>query len=357
MNRKKSTYEERRKRIVRILCFVLAALMVVGSLYTLIYMLIVAASAADPSKDDITLRVGLMYGDGVTVGFETTTPAGYEIGVQPLTDGTYQYRPFWTIPKKKVSVTADDNLSKKDSTYSITNYSAAAVIGGYHIEFTPDYALSDMQSVVSTAEALNAAFGAGSVLYAFPAYNNGCIRVRVGAFSSQAEAEMYAAPVSGLLNGMNVQIVGPSGTGVSVVDPDTDRILFEYDSADGTSLGLKAIHDGQVNYIKTPAKNVYDGVFAYTRYRGEGVDGVAVTNVLTLDQYVEGVLPYEISNVWPMETQKAFAIAARSYAAHILGRHNTADRHRRFRKCHLLDQPECDAICRWCGRLRLGPCQ
>lgn len=324
MNRKKSSYEERRKRAVRIVCLVLAALMVVGSLYTLIYMLVVAASAADPAKDDITLRVGLMYGDGVTVGFETTTPAGYEIGVQPLTDGTYQYHPFWTIPTKKVSVTADANLSKKDSTYSITNYSAAAVIGGYHIEFTPDYALSDMQSVVTTADALNAAFGAGSVLYAFPAYNNGCIRVRVGAFSSQEEAEMYAAPVSGLLNGMNVQIVGPSATGVSVVDPDTDRILFEYDSADGTSLGLKAIHDGQLNYIKTPASNVYDGVFAYTRYRGEGVDGVAVTNVLTLDQYVEGVLPYEISNVWPMETQKAFAIAARSYAAHILGRHNTS---------------------------------
>ena len=134
MNRKKSTYEERRKRIVRILCFVLAALMVVGSLYTLIYMLIVAASAADPSKDDITLRVGLMYGDGVTVGFETTTPAGYEIGVQPLTDGTYQYRPFWTIPTKKVSVTADDNLSKKDSTYSITPFPTDVVIGGFHIE-------------------------------------------------------------------------------------------------------------------------------------------------------------------------------------------------------------------------------
>lgn len=324
MNRKPSSYETRRKRMVRILCLVLAALMVVGSLYTLIYMLIIAASAAEPAEDDITLRVGLMYGDGVTVGFETTTPAGFEVGVQPITDGIYEYRPFWQLPNTKVSVTADANLTKQDSTYSITPFPTDVVIGGFHIEFTPEYALSDMQSAVVNIEALNAVFGAGSILYAFPAYNNGCIRVRVGAFSSYEEADFYAASVSGLLNGMPVQVVGPSATGVSVVNPDTDRILFEYDNADGTTLGLKAISGDTLNYTKTPAANVYDGVFAYARYREDGIDGVAVTNVLALDTYVEGVLPYEITNTWPMEVQRAFAITVRTYAAHILGRHATA---------------------------------
>lgn len=332
MNRKKSSYESRRKRLVRIVCFVMAALMVLGSMYMLFNMLIFAVSAASPvngSTDDITLRVGLMYGDGVTVGFETTTPNGYEIGVQNITDGGYPYHPFWNISNTKVSVTADANLSKTDSTYSITTNPERAVIGGYHIEFTPDYALADMQMAVSIVNSLNAVFGTGNALYAFPAYNYGCIRVRVGAFSSYDQANMYLSYVSQLLNGMPVQIVAPSSTGVSVVDPDTDRILFEYDNADGTALGMYAIQDmgtTETAYTKTPAKNVYDGVFAYSRYREEGIDGVAVTNVLTLDTYVEGVVPYEIINTWPIETQKAFAITVRTYATLMLGRHNTAYR-------------------------------
>ena len=330
MSHKHTSYEARRKRLVRIVCFVLAALMVLGSMYMLINMLIFSVSAASPigaEQDDLTLRVGLMYGEGVTVGFETTVPNGYEVGVQNITDGGYPYRPFWNIPNTKVSVTADANLSKQDSTYSITSNTAHTVIGGYHIEFTPDYALADMQTAVSIVNAMNAVFGTGNALYAFPAYNHGCIRVRVGAFSSYEQANMHLSYVSQLLNGMPVQIVAPSETGVSVVDPDTDRILFEYNNADGTALGLQAIQntdDTETAYTKTPAKNVYNGVFAYSRYRKDGIDGVAVTNVLTLDQYVEGVVPYEITNTWPMETLKAFSIVVRTYACYALGRHGTA---------------------------------
>ena len=330
MNRKKSSYETRNKRLVRIVCFIMAALMILGSMFMLFQMLIFAVSAASPldtAQDDITIRVGLMYGDGVTVGFETTAPNGFEIGVQNMTDGGYPYHPFWNLSNTKVSVTADANLSKTDSTYSITANPAMAVIGGYHIEFAYDYPLEHMQTAVSIANALNSAFGAGNVLYAFPAYSYGCIRVRVGSFSSYDQASMYLTYVSQLMNSMPAQIVAPSSTGVSVVDPDTDRILFEYDNADRTALGLYAVQDiggTKTVYTTTPAKNVYDGVFAYSRYREEGVDGVAVTNVLPLDAYVEGVVPYEIINTWPIETQKAFAITVRTYTAHVLGRHATA---------------------------------
>ena len=330
MNRKKSSYGTGHKRFVRIVCLFLAALMVLGSMYMLFSMLLFAVSAASPTgteQDDISLRVGLMYGDGVTVGFETTTPNGFEIGVQNITDGGYPYHPFWSLPNTKVSVTADANLSKKDSTYSITSNPNTAVIGGYHLEFAYDYPLESIQTAVSIASALNASFGTGDVLYAFPAYNYGCIRVRVGAFTTYEQASMYLPYVSQLLSGFSVEIVAPSDTGVSVVDPDTDRILFEYNNADGSALGMHAIQDmmgTETAYIKTPAKNVYDGVFAYVRYREEGVDGVAVTNVLTMDQYVEGVVPYEITNTWPMETLKAFSIVVRTYASYALGRHATA---------------------------------
>ncbi len=322
LNHKKSSHEARRKLAARIMAGVLAFLMIAGTAYYMIYM--IAISAAEPTqnlKEDLNIRIGLMYGDGVTVGFETEAPAGYTVGVQPLRDDVFEYMPFWNIPDTTVSVTADANLTKKDRTYSITSGTKNVAVGGYHIEFITDFGLLDIgqaQTVMTNLNAVLASIG----LYSFPAYVNGVIRIRVGSYASRAQAESQYPFVAGVMSYFSSVVVEPSATAVSVVDPATDRIIFEYDSSDGTSLGLSAMDlNGENCYIKTPAKNVYDGVFAYTRYQEEGVDGVAVTNVLTLDEYVEGVVPYEVSNEWPLEALKAFAIATRSYAASTLDRH------------------------------------
>ena len=296
--------------------------MVAGTAYYMIYM--IAISAAEPVQapmEDLNIRIGLMYGDGVTVGFETETPAGYTVGVQPLQDDVFAYVPFWQFSDTVVSVAADANLTKKDRTYSITTGTKNVVVGGYHIEFSTDYNILDMpqaQMLISTLNPVLAASG----LYAFPAYVNGVIRIRVGSYASRSQAESQYPFVAGIMNYFHSAVVEPSKTAVTVVDPATDRILMEYDCSDGTTLGLRAVDvNGENCYIKTAAKNVYDGVFSYMRYQEEGVDGVAVTNVLTLDEYVEGVVPYEVSNEWPLEALKAFAIATRSYAASTLDRH------------------------------------
>jgi len=326
LNPKKSAREAKKKLAVRIVAGLLALLMVGGTAYSLIYMLMLTASAVDSGAevlDDLNIRVGLMYGDGVTVGFETETEYGYTVGVQPLTDGVCDFTPFWVLNRKVVSVAADANLKKKDNTYSITKSAYNTAVGGYHIEFAMDFALTDMTYAESMMQNLDSVLQSAG-LYSFPAYVGGVIRLRVGSFSSyEAAANMYAF-VSGIMN-FNTSVVSPSSDTVSVLDPASDRILFEYDCSDGTTLGLQAISVGDtVSYIKTPADNVYDGVFSYHRHQEEGIDGVSVVNVLTLDEYVEGVLPFEISNTWPPETLKAFSIAARSYAAYTLGRHDSA---------------------------------
>jgi SpoIID/LytB domain protein len=43
-------------------------------------------------------------------------------------------------------------------------------------------------------------------------------------------------------------------------------------------------------------------------------DGLKIINHVNMDTYVAGVLPYEMSNAWPLETLKAQAVAARTYA-------------------------------------------
>ncbi len=57
-------------------------------------------------------------------------------------------------------------------------------------------------------------------------------------------------------------------------------------------------------------------------------------NVVTLDDYVRGVLPAEMPTSWPLEALKAQAVAARTYAA--WSRSEAADRHH-----HICDTTSC----------------
>lgn len=57
------------------------------------------------------------------------------------------------------------------------------------------------------------------------------------------------------------------------------------------------------------------GDFVYRRASGSNI---TVLNYVGLEDYVKGVLPYEISADWPVEAQKAQAVCARSFA---LGTH------------------------------------
>ncbi len=318
-----------KKTVARIIALVLAILMVGGAAYTLVYMLIVSAYAAesfvdDVSADDINIRIGLMYGDGVTESFTTTTVTGYQAGIQPLSDGVFAYTPFWQINAPSVSVAPTANLIKSDTDYVPTTGTLGITVGGYHIEFMTEMPIQNSLMLTQQISMINSSLS-GMGIYAFPAYVNGALRIRVGAFTSAEEASMMYPMVAQFMGGVFANIVSPTATGVVVVDTSTDRILFAYDDGGQTTLGLQAIQSlTEPAYIKTPVGNVYNGVFSYARYAGEGVTGIAVTNVLTLDEYIESVVPYEITNSWPIEVQKAFAIAARSFAAASLRRHESA---------------------------------
>mgnify|MGYP001179347812 FL=1 len=99
-------------------------------------------------------------------------------------------------------------------------------------------------------------------------------------------------------------------------------ILFEYDCGGESELGLKAHEDKNGNtYIMTPARNVYDGVFCFKRYDNGETDGVSLINILPLEAYIAGVLPYETSNSWLPETLKAFAVTVRSFTLTHLNKH------------------------------------
>jgi len=272
------------------------------------------------AANDKKVRIGLMFGTAVTVGFETTTTAGYSIGVQVISGDSYDFTPLWSVPDKLVSVVCDGNLSKKNRTYSFASASAKVAVGGYHVAVNLSVSSEEeLRALIDEKNALLETVGA----YAFPAYYKGGYQLRIGSYSSLNDAVGCVMACAGFFPGSDFTIAEPSATAVTLVNPETDRILFEFDGLDGEeTLGLCPLEDGSdAVYMKTPASNIYKGVFAYTRYRSGSVDGIGVTNVLTLDDYVTGVLPYEIGASWNQEALKTFAIVIRTYTLANLNRH------------------------------------
>ncbi|MBS3946965.1 MAG: SpoIID/LytB domain-containing protein [Dethiobacter sp.] len=88
---------------------------------------------------------------------------------------------------------------------------------------------------------------------------------------------------------------------------------------DGRSLLLLTPLGSRPTRIAAPGQFTrnYDGAFELSVSNSR----LAVVNILDLERYVLGVVPFEMSDSWPLEALKAQAVAARSYALANLNKH------------------------------------
>ncbi|MBE6538194.1 MAG: SpoIID/LytB domain-containing protein, partial [Ruminococcaceae bacterium] len=310
----------------RILCLILAILMVSGAAALGITILVNEATAAyvpfresdyafsSGTDGDTYIAVGLMYGSSITVGFEIKAPYGFVLGSTVITENTRSFEPIYSLDSNIASVTVDSGLSKKSMTYYLTSNPDKTVIGGYHLELTNtsyDYEMPLEYMVDEIASQLD-----DDSLYPIPSKILGENKIRLGDYATEEEALAAFEQYQSYFSDYSVEVAYPSNTAVSVVNPETDIILFEYDSGDSTnSLGFTAYQgDEFASYIQTPADNLYEGVMAFVPEYTATATGVKLINLLDLESYVEGVLPYEISNSWSREVLRTFAITVRSYA-------------------------------------------
>ena len=112
----------------------------------------------------------------------------------------------------------------------------------------------------------------------------------------------------------------PTGTGkeVSVYITGTDTVLYTH--TDGSyNLAIRPISNSGKAVTGFKGYTYYGG-FEYNRYLS---DRLTVINVLNVEDYVKGVVPYEMSGNWPLETLKAGAIAARNYVKYSMGKYSS----------------------------------
>lgn len=180
-----------------------------------------------------------------------------------------------------------------------------AVIGSYHLQVE---ACSSYEEAVRAAE---------DYPDGFPAWIDGEYQVRCGAYATREEAEDARSRLG------EGTVTGTSSYGVNVTRTGTDEILFQFDGGNGLALGVMPDVTGE-DEVRTWFKgNRYYGGFRYERISG---GDLTVVNIVDLETYLKGVIPYEMSNSWPLEALKVQAVCARSYAYNNLrsSRHTAA---------------------------------
>lgn len=295
----------------RIMCLILVILMLLGTASTVILFLFAYSTPVSAAYTEPIMSIGIQYGDTASGSFRTYSDTGYTL-LSQNPDGERTATALGTLSDKTLIVAPHADLAYSGTGYAVATSGVA--VGGYRLEVSTNY--STYAAASSAAQTVSGAV-ASAGYQAFPAYIGGKFKVRIGCFTSQSAAEAAKDNVSKAADA-SVSVVAPSASAVSVLT-SSGQVKFEFENGTSSYLGLRPAGTGDV-YMRADNNYIYEGAFMYKRTGNL----ITVINMIGLETYVEGVLPYEISSSWHIEAQKAFAIAARSYAMGNRGKHYTS---------------------------------
>lgn len=263
-----------------------------------------------------TVRVGIYtyYDDGSPK--EKTFPSanleyvsgrgdGYEVGYYDSN------REFVSIGARivgcaQISVLMDRNMAydSNANAYAETEGTSGIVVGCVHLKLDGSFGTYD-EAARKAAEFENG----------FVRYENGSFIVLRGQYTSREDAAAAAGEAGG---GWSVNS-GSSYT-VTVVETRTNRILLEFDCGTSRNLAIRTFANNGTKPQTWHRKCVYYGGFAFLRNTG-GL--ITTVNYVDIEDYVKGVVCYEMSPSWPLEALKAQAICARTYMMANISKHRT----------------------------------
>ena len=241
------------------------------------------------------VRVGLAYGSGALVNANLENNTGYGSGYRMgyFDDGL----DFVELARTDEDETQITMVKTQNTWVNGTSYSnsdnGGEAIGCYHVLVESGYRSYEQ-----------AAADAQEYRDGFVAWIDGDYQVRAGSYTSRQEAEDAAQSLGGT-------VAGTSSYAVNVTRTGTAEILFQFDGGDALALGVMPDVTG-ADTVRTWFKGYrYCGGFRYERIGG---GDLTVVNIVDLETYIKGVVPYEMSNSWPLEALKVQAVCARSYA-------------------------------------------
>lgn len=261
-----------------------------------------------------TIRVGIftLNDDGSvnqkvfpSANLENAVGYGYELGYYDANRDFVSLGVFIT-DTNQITMMMDRNMVYNSGSNSYSEGTDGnIVVGAIHLRLDGSY------GTYYEAKAV-----ADRYQNSFVRYDNGTFRVLVGQYTSTPAASAAASSL-----GAPCQVDSGSAYTVTVVRSRSNQILFEFDCGTAFSLGVRPIStDGSKTqtYFKN---NTYYGGFSYLRNTG---GSLSVVNYVDVEDYVRGVVPWEMSPSWPLEALKAQAITARTYIMSNINKHRVS---------------------------------
>ena len=112
-----------------------------------------------------------------------------------------------------------------------------------------------------------------------------------------------------------------AGGNTVVMDSGTNAVLYQLNTATQGPIGIMPIQDSGKPETWCKGFRYYGGFEVTALSKGT----LQVVNVVNIEDYVKGVVPAEMSPMWPVEALKAQAMCARTYAAMNINSHGTFD--------------------------------
>ncbi len=253
------------------------------------------------AEEDTLLRVGLQYGKVGEISSTIYSDSGFNFGV--LAEKSFTKLVDFSGSQTLVLIKNGTSVNESAIT-STTTSETAQLKGKYHIQ---------IGSVMPTYEAILPVFQRikESAPDAFLAYDYGW-RVYKGAYFTEAEYESNFNAAMTQLTPFNIEKAPFNYSAFMVVDNGAVKLLF--DSSEVDFMFTPIADQGKISFNKYK----YRGAIGFKRF---AASDPTVINYVNLEQYLYGVLPYEISPKWHIEAQKAQAVAARNYALTNLNKH------------------------------------
>lgn len=275
----------------------------------LVFVLTLACVPFDShAADSRIVKIGLNYGSDAVPAAKLENAdgaSGFSLGF--FADADRSFREVISTNEKQITVMKNKTMYMNASNqyYDTKPSSYKYYIGCYHLQSLKYKDLDAAKSSAQRAKDLG--------LNAFVAFINYGYYVRIGEFLTAAAAEDAISSVQGV-TGITLSVAHPSSTCYTVAITGSDRILFQLD-LNGTGFGIWPKGE----------QTKYDGWRYYGGMEFKRINGndMTVISVVNMDQYVKGVIPYELSSSWPEEALKAQALCAKSYAVNNMNKHRS----------------------------------
>lgn len=256
------------------------------------------------------LKIGIYSGSNALPSANLQNVTGYGSGYQfGILDDNRQFVPIGAdTTETKISMLRDRNMVYDGSANKYEpGTTGSVVVGCFHIQ-------------------LNTAFGTyGEAMAAVSGYESGFVKYANGQFYGcignyiSAEDTNTAISIYGIAN---CTVTSGTSSTITVVKTGTNKILFEFEYGNAYYFVVMPVsQDG------TKCQTWFKGYRYYGGFQYARLDGgdVCVFNYVNIEDYVKGVLPYEMANTWPLEALKAQAVCARTYAIANIGKHSGFD--------------------------------